>query len=580
MKHRSGLGLLPYAVFILLAAISWSRWLEPYVDSGRELMAPWRIAGGETLYRDVRFYHGPLGPYLAAGVELLFPRSLPARFLLAAMIALAHIEALRRLARRLLSPERAALTVALIVAIAFFLRPGGCHLFPFSLDTAIAVTAIAWALHWAGSGSRRAAWLAGAALAAALLSRPELGLAAVAAILLDRGRVSGGAPRSTALAAAPLAFAAVAYALVSAGTPLRTLRAEGWLAFLKPPTEFRNVYAAYAGLDAPGLRLAEMLLAAAVLAVLAGLLWLAARASAKGGHSAVLAAVVLLLLLAAALKWRPPASLAETLALFPPLIRVVPPLVLAALAARLARTVLRREDRGVFAGLTTGLMLVAGLFSLRMLLVAGYFGPYNAFLLPLPLLCAAAGLFGAADRLAGKGAPRLPALAAAALIVFLLFRVASLADLYRHPSWSSVPTPAGSVAVLEPVAATTRLALEDLSRRVPAGGTLTGFPEAGFLNYALGLRNPLPQDQFFPGHLGAEEEREAIHRLVASPPDALVYINVLAVGHRSQVFGRDYLQELDRFVRERFSAASSYGPAAGPNPLIGDPNFFIQIRVP
>jgi hypothetical protein len=577
---KRALGLLPYAVFLLLAAISWNRWLEPYVDSGRELMAPWRIAGGEALYRDVRFYHGPLGPYLAAGVELLLPRSLPARFFLAALIAVAHIEALRRLARRLLSPDRAALTVALIVAVAFFLRPGGCYFFPFSLDTAIAVTAIAWALYWAGSGSPRSPWLAGAALTAALLSRPELGLAAVAAILLDRESGSRRARRAIPLAAAPLAVATAAYALVSAGTPLRTLRAEGWLAFLKPPAEFRNVYAAYAGLDAPGLRLAELLLAAAVLAVLAGLLWLAARVSATRGHGATLAAVLLLLLLAAGLRWRPPAGLAETLALFPPLIRVVPPLVLAALAARLVRRFLGGQDRGLFAGLPTGLLLVAGLFSLRTLLVAGYFGPYNAFLLPLPLLCAATGLFGVVDRLAGKAAPRLPALAAVALTVFLLFRVASLADLYRHPSWSSVATPAGSVALIEPVAATTRLTLEDLLRRVPAGGTLTGFPEAGFLNYALGLRNPLPQDQFFPGHLGAEEESETIRRLGASPPHALVYVNVLAVGHRSPVFGRDYLHELDRFARARFAPAASYGPAAGPNPLIGDPNFFIQIRVP
>ena len=57
---------LPYAVFALLVFISWQRWIEPYIDSGRELMVPWRLAHGERLYRDVHFHHGPLGPYFAA----------------------------------------------------------------------------------------------------------------------------------------------------------------------------------------------------------------------------------------------------------------------------------------------------------------------------------------------------------------------------------------------------------------------------------------------------------------------------------------------------------------------------------
>ncbi|HEY6928145.1 MAG TPA: hypothetical protein VJA66_00585, partial [Thermoanaerobaculia bacterium] len=81
-ESRSGAllwALLPYGVFLLLAAISWGRWIEPYVDSGRELMVPLRLARGERLYRDVRFYHGPLAPYLAAGLEKVCARSLAAR---------------------------------------------------------------------------------------------------------------------------------------------------------------------------------------------------------------------------------------------------------------------------------------------------------------------------------------------------------------------------------------------------------------------------------------------------------------------------------------------------------------------
>jgi len=581
---RRIVGSLPFAVFLLLVATSWNRWLEPYVDSGRELMAPWRIARGESLYRDVRFFHGPLGPYLAAGVEGLVERSLPARFALGALVALLHVEALRRLARRFLSPGRAALAVASVVAIAFFLRPGGCHVFPFSLDTSLATAAIAWAIVLAGAGSQRAAWAAGGALAVALLSRPELGLAALAALLIDRARPAGPRRRRLLpLGVAPVAAAAAGYLAVSRGTPLETLRGEGWLAILRPPSEFRTIYAAYAGFDAPALRIAELLLAAAVLTLVAGLLWIGARAAQRSATPStarsVEAGALLLLAAAAVLAWRPPAALAETVRLFPPVIRVVPPLVLAAAASRFVRRVWGRPERGPFAGVPDAVLLLGALFSLRMLLVAGYFGPYNAFLLPLPLLGAFAGLFAAADSLASR-APRLPRLVAGAVAVLLLSRVAALRDVFRHPGWSPVATPAGSLFLPQPVAGATRAALADLDRRVPPGGSLTGFPEVGFLNYALGRPNPLAQDQFFPGHLDAAAERAVIARLGAAPPHAIVYANVLAVGHRAEVFGRDYLRALDAHVRGRFTPAASFGPGSGPDPAVGDPDFFLQVRVP
>ena len=85
--------------------------MEPYVDAGRELETPWRISRGEALYRDVRFYHGPLGPYLAAAVDRAAGPWIPARIALAGLIALASLEGLRRLAGRLLSPGRTAMAV-------------------------------------------------------------------------------------------------------------------------------------------------------------------------------------------------------------------------------------------------------------------------------------------------------------------------------------------------------------------------------------------------------------------------------------------------------------------------------------
>ena len=577
--RTAALAALPYALFLAMAGISWNRWIEPYVDSGRELATPLRLSRGERLYRDVRFYHGPLAPYVGAAIDRAAGPSLPARIGFAAAIALAHIEALRRLAARFLSPGRAAFVTALVVAAVFFLRPGGCHLFPFSFDTAIAAAGTAWAMALASGRQSRGGDVAAAlALLAVLLSRPEMGVAAIAALAVERRRPG----RLGTVALLPLGAAAAAYAALSVGTPFETLRGEGWLAVISPPASFRNVYASYAGLDRPALRLAELALAAVVLLVIAAFLALAASLAARAGRAGpfVEAAAVLALAAGSALCAFPSSDFATTLALFPPVVRVVPPLVLAGAAMRLGGRALGRKPRRLLQPVPDALLLIAALFGARVLLAGGYVGPYNAFLLPLPLVVGGVALFRGAEMLAPSIGSRLPRLLAAALAVFLAFRVVESVRVFRSPGWSRVRTPAGTVWLTEPVAGTTRSALADVAARVRPGGTLVGFPEAGFFEYVLDRRNPLPQEQFFPGHLDADAETRAIAELARRPPDVILYANVLAVGHRAVRFGTDYLTRLDAFVRGNFEVAASYGPGTGPGERIGDPQFFVEIRIP
>jgi hypothetical protein len=592
VSRRAGV-LLPFAVFLLLAVVSWNRWIEPYVDTGRELMVPWRVAQGEALYRDVRFYYGPLAPWLAAGVDLAAGRSFPARIVLAALIALLHLEALRRIALAMLSPGRAALVTSLVVAVTFFLRPGGCHLFPYSLDTSIAVASVTGALLAASSGgSRRRDAGAAACLLAALLSRPEIGLAGIGAIAVERlFREDAAAKRRLiSLALPPLLTAAPVYAALSAGTPLPILAKEGWLTFLFLPVEFRSVYTSFAGMDRPGLRAAELALASIGLVAIGLWLLLSAAASARARPRspalarAIEAGAIVALAAAAFLRLRPPEGIRDVVALLPPLVRAVPPLLITAAAAAFAVRLRRRGRATVLPGIPDSVLLVSLFFAARLFLAAGYVGPYNGFYLPLPLLVTAVLLFRGADRLSASAAILPPPaafsrLVAAALGLFLVSRTASLTLLYRHPAWSLVATPAGSLFVPEPVAGATRAALFDLARRVPPGGAMTGFPETGIFNWTLGRRNPLAQDQFFPGHLDEAAENEAIDRLRRDPPEAIVYVDVLTVGHGRTAFGKDYLARLDGFVRGNFPPAASYGPGARPGARIGDPDFFIEIRV-
>jgi hypothetical protein len=549
------------------------------VDTGRELMVPWRLARGERLYADVEFLHGPLGPWAGAAIDHFFGRSLPARTALAAGIALLHLAALVLLCRRMLAPRRAALAASLAVAAVMFVRPGG-WLFPFSFDAAIAVAAIAWALELTLRDARSSDVAAGACLAAALLARVEIGLAAVAALAFATRRRD----RLRFLALWPLAAAAAGYGFVSLGVPFETLRTNGWLRLLDPPEAFRNVYRAYAGLDRVGLRAAELLLSGAVLVLAAALLCIGAYASSRPRSRAARTAAerlaIVPFVLAAVVWWRPPSGFAETAALFPPLVRVVPIGVIAAGLWRIGQRLSGRPPRGPLTEVPDAVLWIASLFAVRLLLAAGYVGPYNAFFLPLPIVVAVAGVFSIADLGAQRLGPALSRLTTAALAVFLLYRAAAMGDLYRGPAWARVETAAGSVRLREPVASATRLALVDLQARLPESSTLAGFPEAGFFNYALGRRNPYVYEQYFPGHLDAGAEKRLAASFTAAPPDAVLYANVLAVGEGALAFGKDYLRSLDAAVRSRTRTAMVCGAGAPKEPRVGDADFFVEIRVP
>ena len=73
----------PYIHLIILAAVgtalinvSWQRWNNLFVDYGRELYIPWRLAAGQVLYKDIAYLFGPFPPYLNAFLFKLFGTSI------------------------------------------------------------------------------------------------------------------------------------------------------------------------------------------------------------------------------------------------------------------------------------------------------------------------------------------------------------------------------------------------------------------------------------------------------------------------------------------------------------------------
>jgi hypothetical protein len=68
------------AVLIIVAALalaqSWNRWLDPIIDTGRDLYIPDQLTHGAKLYRDMRYQYPPLAPYLLAAITSVLGHSL------------------------------------------------------------------------------------------------------------------------------------------------------------------------------------------------------------------------------------------------------------------------------------------------------------------------------------------------------------------------------------------------------------------------------------------------------------------------------------------------------------------------
>ncbi len=58
--------------FVALLIWTWRKLPDPLIDFGRELYVPWQLAEGESLYRDIAYFNGPLSPTFNAAVVRLF----------------------------------------------------------------------------------------------------------------------------------------------------------------------------------------------------------------------------------------------------------------------------------------------------------------------------------------------------------------------------------------------------------------------------------------------------------------------------------------------------------------------------
>jgi hypothetical protein len=568
----------PYALPVLAAvaalAVSWQSWIDPFVDSGREMDVPWRLLQGERLYGDITYYYGPVGPWVnALALRLLGSDWLSLELVCAALSALIFV-LLFRLTRRAGGLLSAATATTLAAAVCMGAPRGGAFIFPYSSSSLFALAGGLLALDAASAPGPRRRLLGALGIAVALASRLELGAAAAAALVLagirSRHREETRADMQVVTLGALIAGGV--YGVALAGIPASSRLADGPFApFLGMPKEWGFLYRMILGVEQPGnasSRMAVSLLLDGVLLAAAGW-WALPRVDrpARPGRRHRFAIAGLLLLAAYLLS--PWCVTAKNL---PPLLAILPPVALAA-ALTLLRQPLEERGRSRFLLFFFSAAVAARVFF--GIELGPRMGPNAA--LPMPGLLATAAVL-AFDLLA----PRLPSPEVFRRRLAAIFAVAGILFLYRierldhQPQTAELRTAAGALRLPAVKAAAIAHTLAYLDGRARAGDTLTAFPESGFFNFVTGLRSPLQQDLIVPGVLSGAREAAAVRRIDAFGPKYILLCNRTTAEFGPAAFGRDYAVELWSDVGRHYVLAAAFGPAAPAAP-VGAKDFFIRL---
>ncbi len=567
---------VPLAAAAAALAVSWQRWIDPLVDSGREMDVPWRLLQGERLYADVTYYYGPLGPWTNALALRLFGSRWLTLELVCAALSAAIFLLLFRLTRRAGGNLSATVATALAAALCMAAPRGGAFIFPYSSSGLFALAGGLLALDATAAVASGSPWrrrlLGGLGLGIALASRFEIGAAGAVTLVLAglRSRRREETRADLAVVATGALLACGAYAVAFAGIPWSRLLADGPLSpYLGMPPEWRTLYLEISGLSQPltaAGRLGVSLLLDGLL--LAAAAWLAPPEQGHPSRRYLFAAGGLLLL--GAYLWSPWNVSLKNL---PPLLSILPPAALAAALILLLRRPLEDRERARFLLFCFSAAVAARVFF--GLVVGPRMGPISA--LPLPGLLATGSVL-AFDVLASRApAPascrrRLAAIGAVVGVLFLY----RLARVDAQPRRVRLATAAGCLRLAAPEAQAIAGTLDYLDLHARDGDTLTAFPESGFFNFVTGLRSPLRQDLIVPGVLRGAREDAAARQMAAAGPRFVLLCNRPTREFGPEAFGRDYAVRLWSGVAAHYRLAAAFGPGGSASP-VGVKDFFIRL---
>jgi len=133
------------AVAAVAFAQSYARWLDPIIDTGRDLYIPEQVARGARLYRDIRYQYPPLAPYLLALITGAIGHSLAA-YVAIGIAQSATIAASLWIALRRPLPAFAATLTFAATCFCGASTWGANFIFPYSYGATIGMTLLCIAL--------------------------------------------------------------------------------------------------------------------------------------------------------------------------------------------------------------------------------------------------------------------------------------------------------------------------------------------------------------------------------------------------------------------------------------------------
>lgn len=587
-------GLLATAGYFL--TVSWRKWNHPLIDFGRELYVPWRLSEGAVLYRDVDDVYGPFSQYFNAGLFKLFGPGLMVLVtanleVFAAILALSYA-----LFRRAWGVTGALMAGGVFVSVFAFARllplPNFNFATPYAHEAThgilVCLGLVAVLGRWLDQPTRRlgffAGWLVGLTLVIKLEFIFAAGAVTAAAWFLrwrKSGNISMAGGGSFVLGALlpTLAFAIyfgryfpLAGALEAAGRAWTSL-------FTQPELTGNNYQQIVIGLDHPWANLLEhlqkTLLVLVTLAALGGLIAFALRRTHVAARWGLLA-------LTAGLAW-----VAGSKCDWGYVGRCLLGLNLLylglAVSGRLRRsnaseaandaTVDRRLLLGVLAAALMGRMLLNG-----RIVQYGFFQAAVAAMVVVAVLSAES----AEWMPAGPGRRRAVLLVTGALLLPGIMWCSNYSQPFLRAQTFAVGEGRDRFYTFPPeIDATGYLinAVLEILRPFPAGSVLFTLPEGEMINYLARRPGPLPQFQFYAFTTEGGRESVVVKALDAHPPDLVVIasrdLHDYGIAHYGERDGAG--RQIVQWLGQHYQITHQIGPS----PLESDqPGAYVLQRKP
>ncbi|HMG32563.1 MAG TPA: hypothetical protein VKM94_01390 [Blastocatellia bacterium] len=614
--------------FAIGLAVSWQRWGNPLVDCGREMNQPLRLEQGEMLYSDVRHIYGPLSPYLNAALYRVFGPSLNVLYANGILTAAVILALTYWLGRKLMGPAATtAATLSVMWLCAF--KQSGNYILPYSysalhgctlglaalalLVKSIRLPSVSHADDEAytsapdrdGALTANSGYFVAAGIAAglAMLSKTEMGLAAIITGVLAAALSGYPNMRKSASLLAKFVFPALAiivsvYAIIALRVGWSTLSRDSFLFLRSLPPELVYFNKRISGFDQPVQSLIQMSVAAirlillAMVAAATGLLIGGGRGTEEGNALPIMAeaggrdsgaisaaqlwfllvaslALFFLLPVAGAIGWDKGPYLAM-------------PFILLALLIVTARQAKSEIDRwGTMSGHTLVVLIISfyALSSLaRVVLRVRSGGAYSSYLLPASVVMFTyAWVHGFGDRFRERKVRRAVQVIGIGLILADVAATAPLLAIrFREKNTYPVSTARGTIIAVPDLGQAVEEAIQFINRETKPGDPVAVLPEGTSLNFFTGRRNPLREEITTPGFLDEAGQQRAINQLIESNTRLILVTNRPTPEFGASSIGNDYCVDLMNWVESKFEPIAVFGPDKTSNLQIGDKTFFIK----